>query len=205
MASAASSSSVPSRSTAKAATRPIPPTTSRPPQGAYAISKHEAEQGLWEIAARTGLEVAILRPPLVYGPGVGGNFRTLQRLVARGIPLPLASIRNRRSLLGVENFASAISLLLTHAGAPGKTWLVSDQHDLSTPDLIRAIAAAQGKRARLFPFPPILLRTAATLIGRHRIYEQLAGSLTFDAEPLTHELGWKPARTIAEQLAAIPR
>lgn len=101
------------------------------PQGAYAISKHEAEQGLWAIAARTGLEVAILRPPLVYGPGVGGNFRTLQQLVARGMPLPLASIRNRR-----------------------KTWLVSDQHHLSTPDLVRAIATAAGKGAPLLPFPP---------------------------------------------------
>jgi len=174
------------------------------PQGAYAISKHEAEQGLWEIAARTGLEVVILRPPLIYGPGVGGNFCTLMRLVARGLPLPLASIRNRRSLLGVQNFASAIALVLTHDAAPGRTWLVSDQHDLSTPDLIRAIAAAQGKPARLFPFPPILLRTAATLIGRHRMYEQLAGSLTVDAEPLTRELGWKPARTAGQMASGNP-
>lgn len=160
------------------------------PQGAYAISKHEAEQGLWAIAARTGLEVAILRPPLVYGPGVGGNFRTLQRLVARGIPLPLASIRNRRSLVGVENFASAIGLVLTHPGASGRTWLVSDQHDLSTPDLIRAMAAGMNKRPRLLPFPPALLRAAATVVGRERMYDQLAGSLTVDSTPLSCELGW---------------
>lgn len=175
------------------------------PQGAYAISKHEAEQGLWAIATRTGLEVVILRPPLIYGPGVGGNFRTLMRLVARGVPLPLASIRNSRSLVGVENFASAIALVLTHPDAPARTWLVSDQADLSTPDLIRAIAAASGKRPRLFPFPPVLLRTAATLIGRHRMYDQLAGSLTVDSTPLSRELGWSPPLTVTQQLLSTPR
>ncbi len=171
------------------------------PQGAYAVSKHEAEQGLRDIAARTGLDLVTLRPPLVYGPGVGGNFRTLIRLVTRGMPLPLASVRNRRSLVGVENFASAIGLALTHPAAAGKTWLVSDQHDLSTPDLIRAIATAARKRPLLLPFPPVLLRTAAAAVGRARMYEQLAGSLTVDSTPLTRELGWVPPLTVAQQLA----
>ncbi len=142
------------------------------PQGAYAIAKHEAEQGLGAIATRTGLEVVILRPPLVYGPGV-------------------------------ENFASAIGLVLTHPRAAGKTWLVSDQHDLSTPDLIRSIATVLGKRARLLPLPPILLRTGALLAGRQRMYDQLAGSLTLDSAPLTRELGWSPPLTVLQQLAAM--
>jgi len=175
------------------------------PQGAYAISKHEAERGLHKLASSAGLELVILRPPLVYGPGVGGNFRTLMRVVARGVPLPLASICNRRSLVGVENFSSAIALVLTHPDAPGRTWLVSDQHDLSTPQLIRAIATAAGKHARLFPFPPILLRTGATVIGRHRIYDQLAGSLTVNSAPLSRDLGWMPPLTVARQLAAMFR
>jgi nucleoside-diphosphate-sugar epimerase len=173
------------------------------PRGAYAISKHEAEQALWEIAARTGLEVVILRPPLVYGPGVAGNFRTLLTLVARGVPLPLASISNARSLVGVENLVSVIGLALKHPAASGKTWLVSDQNDLSTPGLIRAVAAASGKPARLIPFPPALLRKAAALVGRQRMYHQLAGSLTVDSTPLSHELGWAPPLTVAQQMALI--
>jgi len=175
------------------------------PQGAYAVAKWEAEQGLWDIAARTGLGVAILRPPLVYGPGVAGNFRTLLRAVQRGLPLPLGSISNSRSLVGVANFASAIRLALHHPGAVGKTWLVSDQHDLSTPDLIRAIGAALGKHPRLLPFPPTVLGAAAKLVGRARMYDQLAGSLTVDSTPLTTELGWRPLLTVDQQLAQTAR
>lgn len=171
------------------------------PQGAYAVSKYEAEQGLRDIAARTGLELVILRPPLVYGPGVAGNFRTLLRVVQRGLPLPLGSISNSRSLVGVTNFASAIRLALHHPAAVGRTWLVSDQHDLSTPDLIRAIGTALGKRPLLLPFPPAVLEPAAKLVGRARMYDQLAGSLTVDSTPLTTELGWRPLLTVDQQLA----
>jgi nucleoside-diphosphate-sugar epimerase len=171
------------------------------PQGAYAVSKYEAEQGLWDIAARSGLGVAILRPPLVYGPGVGGNLRTLLRIVQRGLPLPLGSISNSRSLVGIDNFVSAIALMLSHPAAAGKTWLVSDQHDLSTPDLVRAIGTALGKRPLLLPFPPAILEAAAKLLGRARMYDQLAGSLTVDSTPLTTELGWRPLLTVDQQLA----
>lgn len=173
------------------------------PQGAYAVSKHEAEQGLWEIAARTGLQVVILRPPLVYGPGVAGNFRKLVDLVSGGIPLPLGSVRNRRSLVGVTNLSSAIGHVLRHPAAQGKTWLLSDQHDLSTPELIQHIAAAAGRRALLMPFPTRLLRVASRFVGRQRIYDQLAGSLTVDSTPFTLELGWTPPLEVAQQLDAM--
>lgn len=173
------------------------------PQGAYAVSKHEAEQGLWEIADSTEMKMVILRPPLVYGPGVGGNFRTLVRSVRLGIPLPFGAVRNLRSLVGVTNLSSAISHLLTHPEAAGKTWLVSDQYDLSTPELIRLIATAAGKRPMLLPIPPAFLRTGAAVAGRRRLYDQTVGSLTVDSTPLTRELGWVPPLTVAEQLAAM--
>jgi nucleoside-diphosphate-sugar epimerase len=172
------------------------------PQGAYALSKYEAEQGLLEIAARTGLEVVILRPPLVYGPGVGGNFRTLMKWVGRGIPLPLASVRNQRSLVGVTNLASAILQALESPAAAGRTYFVSDQHDLSTPELIERLAQSLGRTARLFPFPVSALKFAGTLLGRQRAFEQLSGSLSVDSSAITRELGWQPMRTVDEELAA---
>lgn len=171
------------------------------PRGAYAVSKHEAEIGLAEITRETGLETVVLRPPLVYGPGVGGNFRTLLSLVRRGLPLPLGSIRNSRSLVGVSNFASAIALALEHPAAVGRTYLVSDQHDLSTPDLIRAIADALGRPARLLPFPPLLLKLTAGMTGRAHMYEQVGGSLTVDSSAITRELGWRPVSSVTYELA----
>lgn len=173
------------------------------PQGAYAVSKYEAEQGLWDIAARTGLNLVIIRPPLVYGPGVGGNFRTLISLVRRGVPLPFGAVHNRRSLVGVTNLSSAISHVLKHQKAVGKTWLVSDQCDISTPELIRLIASAAGKRPMLLPIPPALLRTAAYMVGRGHTFGQIAGSLTVDSTPLTLELGWRPPLTVADQLTVM--
>lgn len=171
------------------------------PAGAYATSKWEAEKGLAEIAARTGLDVVIIRPPLVYGPGVKGNFRSLVKIVRRGIPLPLGSVRNSRSFIGVTNLASAVCAALEHRAAAGKTYLVSDQNDLSVPELIGAIARAADVEPRLFPFPPSLLRVASTMIGRAQSYQQLAGSLTVDASAITRELGWWPVRTVDEELA----
>lgn len=171
------------------------------PEGAYAMSKWQAEQGLAEIAARTGLEVVIIRPPLVYGPGVKGNFRSLITLVRRGVPLPLGSVRNRRSLIGVTNLASAVCAAIDVAGAAGRTYLVSDQDDLSVPDLIRAIARAAGVPARLVPFPPALLRLASTMVGRQQSFQQVAGSLTVDSSAISRELGWVPVRSVDEELA----
>ena len=171
------------------------------PEGAYAVSKWEAEQGLAEVAARTGLEVVIIRPPLVYGPGVKGNFRSLIGLVRRGVPLPLGSVRNRRSLVGVSNLASAVCTALEHPAAAGRTYLVSDQDDLSVPDLIRAIARAAGVPARLVPFPPTLLRLASAMVGRQQSFQQVAGSLTVDSSAISREIGWRPVRTVDEELA----
>lgn len=171
------------------------------PEGAYAVSKWQAEQGLHEVAARTGLEVVIIRPPLVYGPGVKGNFRSLINLVRRGVPLPLGSVRNRRSLVGVTNLASAVCAALEHPAAAGRTYLVSDQDDLSVPDLIRAIARAAEVPARLVPFLPAPLRLVSAMVGRQQSFQQVAGSLTVDSSAISRELGWRPVRSVDEELA----
>ncbi len=175
------------------------------PHDAYAISKWEAEQGLHEIAAQTGLEVVILRPPLIYGPGVKANFLRLLQVVDRGIPLPLGAVRNRRSLLYVENFASALLACLTRLEAAGKTYFVRDGEDVSSAELVRRLARALGRPARLAPVPPALLRAAGTLLGKKAAVERLLGSLTVDDAPLRQELGWTPPFTLAEGLAATAR
>jgi UDP-glucose 4-epimerase len=162
------------------------------PEDAYGVSKREAEDGLRDIAHRTGLEVVVLRPPLVYGPGVKGNLRALMHAIDRGMPLPLASIANRRSLVGIDNLVSAIALAATHPSAAGRTFLVSDGEDLSTPELVRAIAAGLGRRARLLPCPVALLRLAGRVTGRGAAIDRLAGSLEVDASALRQALGWQP-------------
>lgn len=177
------------------------------PEDDYARSKWEAEQGLWKIAADTGLEVVILRPPLVYGPGVGVNFLALLRAVARGMPLPLGAIHNQRSLVYVGNLADAIIHCLEHPAAAGKTFLVSDGEDVSTPELVRRIAAALGRPTRLLPVPQALLRAAARLTKKFpqgRNAQALAGrlmdSLTLDSKAIRHTLGWSPPFTLNEGL-----
>lgn len=175
------------------------------PEDAYGISKWEAEQELLQIARATGLEVVVLRPPLVYGPGVKGNFLRLLRLVARGVPLPLASVHNWRSLVYLGNLVDAI---LTATGAPqsaGQTYLVSDGEDVPTPDLIRAIARALGAQPRLFPCPPALLRAAAALAGRGGEAARLTGSLQVDSSRIRRELGWQPPFTLGQGLAETAR
>lgn len=162
------------------------------PQDAYGRSKWAAEQALHEIAAATGLEVVAIRPPLVYGPGVKANFLRLLRLVERGLPLPLAGVRNRRSLVSVWNLCDLIVACATHPAARGETFLASDQHDLSTPELVRAIAAAMGRSARLFPFPAPVLRLAAWALGQGAAVERLVGSLQVDSGKATRLLGWTP-------------
>jgi nucleoside-diphosphate-sugar epimerase len=163
------------------------------PQDAYGITKREAEDALREIAHRTGLEVVVLRPPLIYGPGVKGNLLALTRAIDRGVPLPIASIENRRSLVGLDNLVSAIVLAATHPAAAGRTFLVSDGEDLSTPQLVRIIAAGLGRPARLLPCPIALLRLAGRVTGRGAAIDRLTGSLEVDAAALTQALGWRPA------------
>jgi nucleoside-diphosphate-sugar epimerase len=162
------------------------------PEDAYSRSKWEAEQRLAEVAAGTGMAVTILRPPLMYGPGVKGNFLSLMRAVARGWPLPLASIRNARSLLYVGNLADAIACCLGDARSGLHTYLLSDREDVSTPELIRRLSAAFGRPARLLPVPAAWLEAGLRVLGRSGAYERLAGSLQVDSSAIAADLGWNP-------------
>lgn len=175
--------------------------TPRPLDG-YGLSKHEAEVALRAISADTALETVILRPPLVYGPGVKGNFLRLMRLVERGVPLPLASIRNRRSLIGVSNLADAIVLCTVAPAAAGKTFLVSDGEDISTPGLIVGIARAMGTKPRLWPCPPPLIKFGAAMLGKGGAAMRLCGSLQIDASRIRRELGWQPRCSLDQGLTA---
>lgn len=170
------------------------------PKDAYGISKHEAELGLLAIASETGMEVVIIRPPLVYGPGVRANFRLLLRMVARAIPLPLGAIHNRRSLVAVDNLVDFIITCLEHAAAANETFLVSDGEDLSTTDLIRRLARAMGRPARLIPVPTSVLMAGATLLRKGDVAHRLLGSLQVDISKARALLGWKPPLSVDEAL-----
>lgn len=175
------------------------------PQDAYGVSKWEAEQMLRAIAADSQLESVVLRPPLLYGPGVKGNFLGLMRVIDRGLPLPLASIHNRRSLLYIGSLIDAIMLCLDNPVAAGKTYLVAESEGVSTPDLIRGIAGALGKPARLLPFPPALLKFAGTLAGKAESVSRLLGSLQIDATSIRRELNWQPCADMVLGLAETAR
>jgi UDP-glucose 4-epimerase len=171
---------------------PYRETDAAAPEDAYAISKWEAEQGLQQIAAETGLEVVILRPPLVYGPGVKANFLRLLRTVKRGWPLPLGAIRNHRSLLFLGNFVDAIRLSVEHPAAAGQTFLLDDGQAVSTPELVQAVARAMGRPSRLLAVPVGLLRFAGTLLGKRAAVDRLTGSLYVDSSVIRSRLGWAP-------------
>jgi len=171
------------------------------PGSPYGLSKWEAEQALQEIGQRTGLETVVLRPPLVYGPEVKGNFLSLLRLCQRGLPLPLAAVTNRRSMVFRENLVSALALLLEHPAAAGRTFLIHDGDPWSTPELIRRLAAALGRPAPLVPVPPALLAAAAWALGRHEQWQRLGQSLTVDDRAL-RALGWQPPFTPDQGLSA---
>jgi nucleoside-diphosphate-sugar epimerase len=162
------------------------------PEGAYAVSKWEAEQALTQLASESGMEWVILRPPLVYGPGVRANFLKLMRAVAAGIPLPFASIDNRRSLLYLGNLVDAIRTCLAHPRARDRTFLVSDGDDLSTPGLTRRLAQALGMPARLLPMPVALLSLAGAMTGKGAAVDRLVGSLQLDTSAIRETLGWTP-------------
>lgn len=165
------------------------------PCNPYAISKCEAEQALLEMARDGAMEVVIIRPPLVYGPGVGGNFATMVRLASSGFPLPLGGVQNnRRSLLGLENLADLIIICLRHEAAVNQIFHASDGQDLSTADLLRSIGDAVGRPVRLLPVPVSLLRVAARLIGAPDVHQRLCGSLQVDSEKARQLLGWAPQR-----------
>lgn len=175
------------------------------PQDAYGQSKWEAEKALFDIAARTGLEVSVVRPPLVYGPGVGGNMHRLMKLVHKAIPLPLGAVDNRRSLIGVRNLADLLLLAGRHPQAAGRVFLARDRIELSTPDLIRALARALDTRARLFPVSVPLLRFAGRVLGKRAEIDRLSTSLQVAIDAAENDLGWVPPVTEAMEFAAMAR
>ena len=170
------------------------------PEDAYGISKHESEVGLRQIAEASGLEVAIIRAPLVYGPGVRANFAALMRAVARGVPLPLGAVHNRRSLVALDNLVDFILTCTLHPAAANETFLVSDGEDLSTTDLIRRLAHAMGRRARLIPVPASMLMLSATLLGKRDVARRLLGSLQVDISKARQTLAWMPPVSVDEGL-----
>lgn len=188
-------------------TRGAPVRESDPPapQDPYAVSKWEAEQALVEIAASSRLEPVILRPPLVYGPGVKGNFLALLEGIDRGWPLPLGSVTNRRSLLYVGNLVDAIRRCLQSDQAAGETYLVRDGEDVSSLELVRRIAAAMGKPARLVAVPVPLLRIAGRAAGQRKAVARLVESLVVDDGKIRRDLGWRPPFTTTEGLAQTAR
>jgi nucleoside-diphosphate-sugar epimerase len=170
------------------------------PQDSYGISKWEAEQALHRVAKETGLEVVIVRPPLVYGEGVKGNFAQMLKVLTKSVPLPFASVKNRRSLIYVGNLVDALILCATHPAAAGQTYLVCDGEDISTPDLLRQLGAATGHPARLFPCPAALLKLAGRLTGKADQIERLLGSLRVDSSKICCELEWIPPFTLEQGL-----
>ncbi len=171
------------------------------PQDAYGESKWAAEQALARVGRETGLEWVVLRPPLVYGPGVGANFLRLMEWVRRGWPLPLGGVDNRRSLVGVANLADAVARCLTEPRAAGRVYLPADGEDVSTAELIRRLATRMGRPARLMPWPPAWLEGMGRLLGRGSEVSRLTGSLCVDPGPLRDELGWQPVQSLDAGLA----
>ena len=171
------------------------------PQDPYGVSKYEAEQALRQIAAETGMEVVIIRPPLVYGPGVKANFASMMRWLARGIPLPLAAVTdNRRSLVALDNLVDLIVTCLHHPAAANQTFLAGDGEDLSTADLLRRMGLAMGHPARLLNVPPAMLKLGAAIVNKQDIYQRLCGSLQLDISKTKQLLGWAPPVAVDEGL-----
>jgi UDP-glucose 4-epimerase len=175
------------------------------PAGAYGISKLEAEQGLHSVAKETGLEVVIIRPVLVYGPGVRANFETMLRWLDRGLPLPFGGIHNARSLVSLTNLVDLVSRCLTHPRAAQRTFLVSDGEDLSTPALLHRAAGALGRRARLLPVPASMLQWGARLVGRPDAAQRLCGSLQVNIDATRSVLDWDPPQSIDDALRETAR
>jgi len=170
------------------------------PSDPYGVSKAKAEQGLRELAVRTGMEVVIIRPVLVYGPGVKANFLSMMRWLDKGVPLPLGAIDNRRSLVALDNLVDLIVTCIQHPAAANQTFLVSDGNDLSTTGLLRQMAKALAKPARLIPVPMWLLTTVATLLGRRAFSQRLCGSLQVDISKTCTMLGWVPPVSVEEAM-----
>lgn len=170
------------------------------PEDAYGQSKLEAEQGLVQLAAENGLEVVIIRPPLVYGPGVKGNFASMIKLVEKGFLLPLGAIHNKRSLVGIDNLVDLIIRCIDHPAAANQVFLAGDGEDLSTTELLRGVGKAMGKPARLIPVPAGMLQLGASLLGKKAMAQRLLGSLQVDISKTCELLDWKPPYSVEEGL-----
>ncbi|MGF1864670.1 NAD-dependent epimerase/dehydratase family protein [Enterovibrio norvegicus] len=169
-----------------------------PPNDPYGKSKYVAEVELQKLASKTGMEVVIIRPPLVYGPGVRANFQSMMKWVQKGIPLPLKNTDNKRSLIYLENLTDFIRLCTHHPSAANQTFLVSDQHDVSTSELLTSLSSSMGKRSRLFPFPKSLLKFACRLTGKVAITDRIFGNLQLDTSKAQELLDWIPPYTVRE-------
>lgn len=185
--------------------RPFTEADEPAPEDAYGITKLEAERALSELAKAGALEVRVLRSPLIYGAGAKGNLAELTRIIGHGLPLPLGAVRNRRSMVALDNLVSALVASADPAATGSSMHMISDQDDLSTPELIAAIACGLGRKARLLPLPPSLLSLAAGLAGRSEQARRLIGSLAVDSSKLTRDLGWRPHVRPREGLADMAR
>jgi nucleoside-diphosphate-sugar epimerase len=175
------------------------------PEDAYGISKWEAEQALQQIAEQTGLELVIVRPVLVYGAGVKGNLERLMAMIRRQLPLPLAGVANRRSLLSIQNLLDFTRCCIDHPDAAGEIFLLADGEDLSTPELIRKLAHAMGCRTRLFPVPLTLLRLGGKLTGHSSMVARLTQDLQVDLRKNRERLGWTPVMKTGRALLEMVR
>ncbi len=171
------------------------------PVDAYGISKAEAEAGLRTLAGQAGMEVVIIRPPLVYGPGVKANFAAMMRWLHRGLPLPLGAVHNQRSLVALDNLVDLILVCMRHPAAANQTFMVSDGEDLSTTALLRRLGNALGTPARLLSVPPVILAAGAALAGRRDIAGRLCDSLQVDIVKTRNQLGWSPPVSVSDALA----
>ena len=170
------------------------------PEDDYGRSKALAEVQLAEVVSGSSMELVIIRPPLVYGPGVKANFALLMKLAERNYPLPLASISNKRSMVGLDNLVDLIKVCISAPEAAGQTFFVSDGVDLSTSELLKRMITAYGKKSRLWRFPPSLLRLAATIIGKRKVADRIFESLQVDISFTQSQLGWTPKYTVEQQL-----
>ncbi len=162
------------------------------PSDAYSVSKLEAEVALRNLAVSSGIELVIVRPPLVYGPGVRANFRSMMQWLCRGVPLPLANLQNSRSLVAIDNLVDLLACSAVHPAAPGRVLMVSDGDDMSTSELLRRMGVALGRSPRLFHMPEFLMRSSARVLGREDIVERLFGSLCVDISETRRALCWSP-------------
>ncbi|MGK9064904.1 UDP-glucose 4-epimerase family protein [Stutzerimonas chloritidismutans] len=170
------------------------------PEDAYGVSKYEAERGLIELSVSTGMELVVIRPPLVYGRGAKGNFASMIKLVEKGIPLPLGAVHNKRSLVGIDNLVDLVIRCIDHPAAANQVFLAGDGGDLSTTELLRSVGEAMGRSARLIPVPAGMLQFGATLLGKKAMAQRLLGSLQVDISKTCEMLDWKPPYTVQEGL-----